>query len=72
MTLSRRKNLKAAQDAIWHFLEMQADNPESWYPDPPRNGIGIHMYHYQAMWDNRQCPRVYRPSLRSGVPSGYG
>lgn len=54
------ENLDAAENAIWDFLEMQSDNPESWYPDPPLPGIGIHMYHCQAMWDNRQCPRVHQ------------
>ena len=38
------------ENAIWEFLEMQPDNPGSWYPDPPRKGIGLEMYHHQAMW----------------------
>lgn len=53
------ENIKAATDAIWDFLEMQPDNRESWYPNPPRQGIGVEMYHHQAFWDNRQYPRVY-------------
>ena len=54
------ENAKAVADAIWDFLEMQPDNPESWYPDPPRKGIGVKLYHHQAVWDNRQFPRVYQ------------
>lgn len=55
-----QENLKAAEEAIWGFLDMQPDDPESWYPDPPRNGMGLQIYHNQAMWDNRQKPRVHQ------------
>lgn len=54
------ENIKMAEVAIWSFLEMQADNPESWYPDPPRRGIMAEMYQHQALWNNRQCPRVHQ------------
>ena len=30
------ENLKAAERAVWDFLEMQPNDPGSWYPDPPR------------------------------------
>ena len=52
-------NLKAAERAVWDFLEMQSDDPRSWYPDPPR-GIMAEMYQHQALWDNRQYPRVHQ------------
>ena len=55
-----RKNIKAAENAIWNFLGMQPDNPDSWYPDPPRKGIMAEMYQHQALWDNRQYPRVHQ------------
>ena len=29
------ENCKAAERAIWDFLEMDTDDPETWYPDPP-------------------------------------
>ena len=32
------ENYKAAERAIWDFLEMDTDDPETWYPDPPRRG----------------------------------
>ena len=54
------ENVKAVADAIWDFLEMQPDNPDSWYPDPPRKGIMAEMYQHQALWDNRQYPRVHQ------------
>ena len=54
------ENIKAAENAIWNFLEMQPDNPDSWYPDPPRKNITMEMYHHHALWDNRQYPRIHQ------------
>ena len=39
---------------------MQPDDRESWYPDPPRRGIMGELYQHQALWNNRQSPRVYQ------------
>jgi hypothetical protein len=55
-----RENCLAAEQAVWDFLEMDSDDPESWYPDPPRNGIMVEIYQHQALWDNRQYPRVHQ------------
>ena len=54
------ENLKAAERAVWDFLEMQSDDPVSWYPDPPRSTIMAEMYQHQALWGNRQSPRVHQ------------
>lgn len=54
------ENCRAAERAIWDFLEMDSDNPESWYPDPPRRGIMVEIYQHQALWDNRQYPRIHQ------------
>jgi hypothetical protein len=54
------ENCKAAEKAVWDFLEMEPDNPDSWYPDPPRRGIMVEIYQHQALWDNRQYPRVHQ------------
>ena len=54
------ENTKAAKAAVWDFLEMQPDNPDGWYPDPPRRGIMAEMYQHQALWNNRQYPRVHQ------------
>ena len=54
------ENLKAAERAVWDFLEMQPDDPASWYPDPPRSTIMTEMYQHQALWNNRQYPRVHQ------------
>ena len=54
------ENIKAAYHAIWDFLEMYPNDEESWYSGPPRQNIEVKLYHHQAIWDNRQCPRVYK------------
>lgn len=54
-----QENLTRVVDALWHFLEMDPANPESWYPPTRQRNSMVEMYHQQAMWDNRQSPRVY-------------
>ena len=46
--------------AVWDFLEMDADNPDTWYPDPPRKGIMVEIYQHPALWATRQYPRVHQ------------
>ena len=50
--------------AVWDFAGMDPDDPESWYPDPPR-GIMVETYHHQSQWDNRTAPRVYEAFCHS-------
>jgi len=52
------QQLQAVVDAIWEFLEMDAADPATWYP-PEQSGSMVHMHQHQALWDNRQHPRVY-------------
>ncbi len=52
------EQLQAVVDAIWEFLEMDADDPATWYP-PERKGALAHIHQHQALWDNRQYPRVH-------------
>ena len=52
------ENCRAAAKAVWDFAAMDADDPETWYSDPPR-GIMKEIYQHQALWDNRQHPRVH-------------
>ena len=54
------ENCRAAEKAVWEFAEMASDDPDSWYPDPPRKGIMQEIYQHQALWDNRQHPRVHQ------------
>lgn len=65
-----QKNLKAMVDIIWEFLEMDPDNVENWYKYKPytrtdmRSPISaagmVEIYQHQALWDNRQYPRIYQ------------
>lgn len=54
-----QENLDAVIQAVSEFLDIHPDDPKSWYDDPPRRLGFVEMYHHQALWDNRQYPRVY-------------
>jgi hypothetical protein len=62
-----RENLDAAIDLLWEFQEMDRDDPATWRREPLRrigmeelNDTGmVEVYNHQALWNNRQCPRVY-------------
>jgi ectoine hydroxylase-related dioxygenase (phytanoyl-CoA dioxygenase family) len=61
------ENVKAVVDVIWEFMEMDRDNPETWYRPPEReNGMKelnkagmVELYHHQVLWNNRQHPRIH-------------
>lgn len=54
------ENVKATVDAAFEFLGMDPADPADWYRDPlPNNGMA-EMYHHQAMWNNRQYPRLHQ------------
>lgn len=54
------ENLRAVVDLIWTFLEMDPHDPDDWYRPPHQVGGMVEVYQHQALWDNRQHPRVYR------------
>ncbi len=64
-----KENLEALVNAIWEFLEMDPCNPEDWYrykPSTRENRCSpisaagmVEFYQHQALWDNRQHPKVY-------------
>jgi phytanoyl-CoA dioxygenase PhyH len=54
-----QENLDAVIDAIWWFLGMDPDDPEDWYREPHRTSGMVEIYQHQALWNNRQYPRVY-------------
>ena len=65
-----QENLDAMIQAIWDFLEVDGSDPENWYLRLPRERCNDHdspislagmveMYQHQAIWNNRQFPRVY-------------
>ena len=54
------ENVAAAARAVWEFSGMDRDDPSSWRTDPPRSRVMLDLYHHQALWDNRQVPRVHQ------------
>ena len=52
--------IQNAAAAVWNFLEMDAENPDSWYPESPRKGIMVEIYQHPALWATRQFPRVHQ------------
>ena len=65
-----RENLNRLVEAIWEFLEIDPDDPEDWYRHEPytrehrtspiSSGGMVEIYQHQAIWDNRQHPRVHQ------------
>jgi ectoine hydroxylase-related dioxygenase (phytanoyl-CoA dioxygenase family) len=53
------ENLDAVIAAIWGFLEMDPDDSSTWYP-PERRGSIVHIHQHQALWNNRQHPRLHQ------------
>jgi ectoine hydroxylase-related dioxygenase (phytanoyl-CoA dioxygenase family) len=53
------RNVQAVVDAIYDFLEIPRQKDDSWYRPPVDTGGMVEMYQHQALWDNRQHPRVY-------------
>lgn len=62
-----RGQVDALVDIIWAFMEMDRHDPETWYRShngdeglPRLKASGMaELYQHQALWDNRQHPRVY-------------
>ncbi|MEZ4619387.1 MAG: phytanoyl-CoA dioxygenase family protein [Caldilineaceae bacterium] len=54
--------LDAVVDVVWEFLEMDRNEPETWYtlPDWHRSTGMVQLYQHQALWDNRQDPRIHQ------------
>ncbi|MEZ5356165.1 MAG: phytanoyl-CoA dioxygenase family protein [Bryobacteraceae bacterium] len=59
--------LQAAIAATWEFMEMDPNDPATWYRPPARlngmpelNGAGmVEMYHHPSLWAIRQLPRIH-------------
>ncbi|MDA0746287.1 MAG: phytanoyl-CoA dioxygenase family protein [bacterium] len=54
-----QENLDAVVDLVWNFLGMDRDDPDDWYREPHRTGGMVEVYQHQALWNNRQHPRVH-------------
>ncbi len=54
------ENLRAVIGMIWDFLGMDPSDPNDWYRPPLPPGGMLEVYQHQALWDNRQAPRVHQ------------
>ena len=65
-----QENLDAMVTTIWEFLEMDPECAEDWYKYQPytRDNLCspisaagmVEIYQHQALWDNRQYPKVHQ------------
>ena len=61
------QQIEAVVNLIWEFEEKSPDEPSAWYRPPRReiqmkelvNSGMVELYNHQALWNNRQHPRVY-------------
>jgi hypothetical protein len=51
-------NCQAAASAIYEFLGMDPDVPDTWYGGPQGHSIWIPLLHHPAIWANRDAPRI--------------
>ncbi len=66
----QKENLDRMVETIWQFLDMDPDDSETWYKykpytrddrSSPISGAGmVEMYQHQALWDNRQHPKIHQ------------
>lgn len=53
-----KEQAKATEAAVWEALDMQPDNPASWYEKSIGQGIMMDFYHHPTLRANRQSPRI--------------
>ena len=54
-----REDSLAAEKCIWEFLEMDANDPATWYkPHEHKQGIMVQLFQHEALAKNRQSPRI--------------
>jgi hypothetical protein len=53
------QNCENLINTIFEFLGVDRHNPDSWYQPPVCPSGNVEIYQQQAMWDNRQSPRVH-------------
>lgn len=60
-------NVRAVVELLWMFQEMDPNDPETWYRNPANkmqmdeliNSGMVEVYNHQALWNNRQHPKIY-------------
>jgi hypothetical protein len=51
---------KAAEMAIYEYLAMDPDDPDSWYANPQGHSIWVSLLRHPAFWANRRSPRLVK------------
>jgi ectoine hydroxylase-related dioxygenase (phytanoyl-CoA dioxygenase family) len=51
---------EAAANAIYEFLDMDPNQPGTWYCEQHGHGIWVPLLHHCAFWANRESPRIHR------------
>lgn len=54
------KQCQDAAQAIYDFLGMDPEQPDTWYGSANREGIWVQLLHHPAFWANRNSPRIHR------------
>jgi hypothetical protein len=54
------KQCQDAAQAIYDFLGMDPEQPDTWYGSTNREGIWVQLLHHPAFWANRDSPRIHR------------
>jgi hypothetical protein len=54
-----RQNRENLIEALFQFLDVDRSNPDSWYQPPVCPSGMVEIFQHQALWDNRQHPRVH-------------
>lgn len=55
-----QENLDATVKAIWEFLGVNPDDRSDWYRPPMLTSGLVEIYQHQALWNNRQHPRLHQ------------
>lgn len=55
-----RKQAKASEAAVWEFLGISRDEPNTWYERPIGLGIMMDLYHHPTLAENRTSPRIHK------------
>jgi ectoine hydroxylase-related dioxygenase (phytanoyl-CoA dioxygenase family) len=54
------ENCRAAAQAIYDFLAVDPDRPDTWYTRSLGHTIWVPLLHHPALWANRNSPRIHR------------
>jgi hypothetical protein len=54
-----KEYLDSTVNALWSYLQMDPEGPDSWYSDKNSPKGFVELYHHQSLWNNRQYPRIY-------------